>query len=178
MTTCTYLKEVKMTTKRELIEAYPPSDECAVWDGANNGRGYGYFEYVENGKCIKKYAHRYSYEYHVGDIPEGLDIDHICGNPSCFNPKHLRTATRGQNAQNRWNTSKSSTGWRGVSTYRNGKRWTAGVQVDGKRIHLGTYGCPTHAGLVALSARNDLAFRTGARPETITGFRPRGEEEE
>lgn len=43
------------------------------------------------------YAHRLSYELHKGEIPEGLEIDHLCRNRWCVNPDHLEAVTRREN---------------------------------------------------------------------------------
>jgi hypothetical protein len=43
------------------------------------------------------YAHRWVWSYIYGDIPEGRVIDHLCGNPLCVNPFHLRTTTQREN---------------------------------------------------------------------------------
>lgn len=42
-------------------------------------------------------AHRLLYEIHVGMIPEGLEIDHLCRNRRCVNPAHLEPVTREEN---------------------------------------------------------------------------------
>src|SRR5262249_3163509 len=34
-------------------------------------------------------AHVFSYQWHVGPIPAGYDIDHLCRTPACVNPTHL-----------------------------------------------------------------------------------------
>ena len=67
--------------------------ECWVWLGSKTKNGYG--QIWNNGKV--EYAHRVSFEIHKGDIPSGLEIDHLCENPSCVNPDHLETVTHSEN---------------------------------------------------------------------------------
>lgn len=38
-------------------------------------------------------VHRWSYEYHRAEIPEGLHLDHLCRNRACVNPWHLEPVT-------------------------------------------------------------------------------------
>ncbi|HXH88256.1 MAG TPA: HNH endonuclease signature motif containing protein [Gaiellaceae bacterium] len=66
---------------------------CWEWMGARHPRGYGSLRV--NGKGAR--AHRYSYELLVGDVPEGLVIDHLCRNTSCVNPAHLEAVTQREN---------------------------------------------------------------------------------
>jgi hypothetical protein len=58
---------------------------CWVWKGARGYKGYGALSF--RGKITP--AHRYSYEYYKGPIPQGLVIDHLCRNTFCVNPDHL-----------------------------------------------------------------------------------------
>ncbi|MFJ7176424.1 HNH endonuclease [Streptomyces massasporeus] len=39
-------------------------------------------------------AHRVVYEYFIVDIPEGLDLDHLCRVRRCVNPWHVEPVTR------------------------------------------------------------------------------------
>lgn len=67
--------------------------ECALWVGARHTGGYGVM--VHNGRMVR--AHRFSYEHFVGEIPEGMVIDHLCRVRPCVNPHHLRVVTRAEN---------------------------------------------------------------------------------
>jgi hypothetical protein len=51
----------------------------------------GYSRVVVNGKNV--IAHRYSYEYYKGLIPEDLVVDHLCRVKRCVNPDHLEAVT-------------------------------------------------------------------------------------
>lgn len=62
---------------------------CIVWTGAKT-EGYGRIN-VEGRSSL---AHRVAYLIFKGDIPDGLELDHLCRNPSCINPGHLEPVTR------------------------------------------------------------------------------------
>ncbi len=75
---------------------------CWEWQGSTDLYGYGRMEVNR-----KRYGiHRLSYLLFVGDIPEGLQVDHECHNLDkscdggvtcrhrrCVNPDHLRVTT-------------------------------------------------------------------------------------
>lgn len=66
---------------------------CWQWTASTDGR-YGVFWADRKVK-----AHRVSYEIHVGPVPEGLMLDHLCRNTRCVNPEHLEPVTRSENAR-------------------------------------------------------------------------------
>jgi hypothetical protein len=63
--------------------------ECWNWLGGTVKGRYGKFKV--NGKHVG--AHRLAYELLVGDIPQGLELDHVCRNTLCVNPNHLEPVT-------------------------------------------------------------------------------------
>lgn len=79
--------------------------DCWEWQGGKDKRGYGRF-------CMhyKLYnPHRVSYELYKGKIPNGLQIDHLCRNTSCVNPKHLEAVTQQENISRGISANKSKT---------------------------------------------------------------------
>lgn len=68
-------------------------DDCWLWTGARNSRGYG--QWGVNGRS--RSVHRVAYEALVGPIPDGLTIDHLCSNKLCVNPEHLEPVTGAEN---------------------------------------------------------------------------------
>ena len=79
-----------------MVEKVPESG-CWVWMGTLREKGYGCLQI--GGKMQR--AHRVSYVAFIGDIPEGLQIDHLCRVKCCINPHHLEPVTNEEN-RNRW----------------------------------------------------------------------------
>lgn len=71
------------------------SDGCWAWTAATNEKGYGMFW---NGERAVR-AHRFAFEAQHGEIPDGLQIDHLCRNPACCNPNHLEAVTPQENTR-------------------------------------------------------------------------------
>ena len=67
--------------------------DCIVWIGTTTRGGYGQFRY-DNKRVL---AHRFSYERHIGKIPIGLQIDHLCRTRACVNPAHMEPVTCREN---------------------------------------------------------------------------------
>ena len=70
-----------------------PNSGCWLWTAHENGLGYGQFYY----KGKPRGAHRVSYQLYVGEIPEGLVLDHLCRVTNCVNPDHLEPVTQKEN---------------------------------------------------------------------------------
>jgi len=71
-----------------------PSD-CWIWTGRNITRdGYGRY----GGEIV----HRMVYKFLICDLPDDLDLDHLCLVKVCANPWHLEPVTRGENSRWKW----------------------------------------------------------------------------
>ena len=112
------------------------TDSCWDWLGGKTATGHARFKF----KGTVQYAYRYSYEMTNGQIPKGAFIDHLCHNPSCVKPSHLRAATHQQNMANRKGAHKNSrSGIRGVNWHKHRKMWRGEVTVNGRSIHVGYF---------------------------------------
>jgi hypothetical protein len=65
---------------------------CWLWTSCVQA-GYGRFRY----KKRTFWVHRLSYLFLIGDIPEGLQLDHLCRVRNCVNPEHLEPVTSREN---------------------------------------------------------------------------------
>lgn len=71
---------------------------CWLWLGDHDRRGYGRFWISgQRDDRVRPMAHRWSFEHHVGPIPDGLCVCHRCDNPPCCNPEHLFVGTHKEN---------------------------------------------------------------------------------
>ena len=72
-------------------------DDCWEYEGPVFKRGYGMRSFRVEGKTKTVQVHRFAYEVIVGPIPEGLELGHLCHNPPCYNPCHLKPMTHTEN---------------------------------------------------------------------------------
>lgn len=70
-------------------------NECWPWQGTIDKRGYGKCYYGGTATV----ASRAVWMEERGHIPGDLTVDHLCYNPPCVNPAHLRLLTRSENSR-------------------------------------------------------------------------------
>lgn len=157
------LRETGLSVEDRFRTYVDTSGDCHEWIGARLEKGYGNFN-LPTGAIS---AHRFAFEMANGQIPKGLEVDHICLNRACVNPSHLRLATRKQNMENRAGVLPSSqTGIRGVTYRRDRGKWIAYVGHNHKLIYLGAFNSPEEAEAAAIAGRlarfthNELDRRT------------------
>jgi|SRR5882762_3651907 len=70
---------------------------CWEWSGYINKKGYGEIYLGRNKQSAL--AHRFFYKLDKGEIPPGLQLDHLCRVRHCCNPNHLEPVTNAVNTR-------------------------------------------------------------------------------
>lgn len=87
---------------RKVVHTPPPPDvtvqgPCWIWQGEKMPNGYG--KHAVKGKRIRA-VHRVMWEAYNGrEVPEGLQLDHLCHTRSCCSPIHLEPVTPSVNTE-------------------------------------------------------------------------------
>jgi len=132
----------------ELIRKVSVGPRGQIGDSAGTP-SKGRVQIIVEGKCY--YRYRLIWVWHYGDIPAGLQVDHIdnTGLKSDDRIENLRLATQTQNLHNIearghcWNK-------------RNGK-WEASICHQSKKMHLGLFDCQLDARAEYLRAKRKIA---------------------
>lgn len=101
----------------KVEEPFDAHNDCWIWKGACDKKsGYGKFKIGARHTPVVQ-AHRFSYVFFNGPIPERHEVHHNCENPPCVNPTHLEALT---NAEHRLRSPQflvSISAWRRAITH-------------------------------------------------------------
>lgn len=123
-----------------LIYKIKPSNNRNIGDVAGTIDTKGYRVIKIN---YKRYmAHRLVWTYHNGEIPTGLQIDHINQIKDDNRIENLRLATHSQNQSNATKNKINKSGFKGVSWHKRSKKWMAMIGHNNKKINIGGFSTP------------------------------------
>ncbi len=92
-----------METKEQAIHrlmkhvSCEPNSGCWLWTGADSGGPDPYGKAGYRGESTQ--AYKLMYVLHKGEVPDGLELDHLCRVHLCVNPDHLEPVTHKVNMQ-------------------------------------------------------------------------------
>jgi hypothetical protein len=154
----------QLTWRSRPAEDFVTAAAGKIWNTRYAGTVAGYIARdgyrrirIDGEKCL---AHRMIWIYANGDIPAGMQIDHINGVRDDNRIANLRTVTHAENQRNSSMRSNNTSGVMGVSWNKLISKWQARIHIDGRRKHLGQFDTLE----AAVAARAEAARKFGFHP--------------
>jgi hypothetical protein len=124
-------KPLRRTPEEALRAGIAVVPETGCWEWQHGRTRHGYGRVGLDGKR-EVYAHRLAFELWVRPLAPREQVDHLCHNPPCCNPEHLRAGSQFLNQANRRGPRKGSrSGVRNVVWYNATQRWYVKVFRNG-----------------------------------------------
>jgi hypothetical protein len=84
---------MRRNTVEDFWNKVNKTEGCWLWLGGKSVAGYGQIRIDSKNRT----AHRVAYRLVKGEIPKGLQLDHLCRVRHCVNPEHLEAVTLKEN---------------------------------------------------------------------------------
>lgn len=147
---------------------------CRVWNAKHAGapagavdRSLGYLRLSVLDR--KLWAHRAAWMVVHGETPKG-QIDHINGDKLDNRIANLRVVTMTENRRNQRRPMNNNSGFVGVAWNPHNKNWNARIGVDGRTLHLGSFGRIEDAIAARKEAEARFAFHKNHGRVDLAGY--------
>ena len=104
-----------------------------------DGNGYYAVNLCKNGNSNQYKVHRLVAIHFIPNINNAKYVDHIDNNSFNNTVSNLRWCTQQQNNFNRSLSNRNTSGFKGISLYKNLNKWEVKITINYKKIHLGYF---------------------------------------
>lgn len=131
---------------RFIRKCHATPSGCWDWLASKDIKGYGCFNLKQEDNSFHSIrAHRASWLFYRGTIPDELQVLHSCDNPSCVNPDHLFLGTNLDNVKDK------------VSKGRQGAILTPDKVIAARKMHA------AGSSLYEVAAKFNCSYHTASR---------------
>lgn len=85
-----------IAARERFMDFVEKTTSCWLWNGPKNQNGYGKVS-LWKPKRTTIAAHKFLFQKINGELPKGMELDHLCRIRHCVNPDHLEIVTHREN---------------------------------------------------------------------------------